>query len=106
MRFAPGEHGIARHRLIHEHNVLDILKDYGTESIVFPEKVETLPDRTICAIYPFIPLKTFQEYFEKIDKMQEWARLGEILKFARSFCQILSEVHLAGVFRSLHRWFF
>jgi hypothetical protein len=70
---------------------------------VFPEKVEALPDRTICAVYPFILVKPFQEYFEKIDAMQGWARLGEILKFAQSFSQILSEVHLAGVFRSLHR---
>jgi hypothetical protein len=102
VRFAPGTHGLARHRLIHEHIVLDILKEYDCKRIVQPEKVEVLPDRSIYAIYPFTPAKRFQEYLNEITEMEWWSKLGEILKFAHSFAQMLSEVHLAGIFRMAH----
>jgi hypothetical protein len=104
LRFAPGAHGLARHRLIHENIVLDILKDYGCTRILQPEKVEVLSDRSICAIYPFTPAKRFQEYLDEITEMEWWLKLGEILKFAHSLAQMLSEVHLAGVFRMAHLW--
>lgn len=101
IRFASGQHGRARLRLRHELNVLNLLKDFNVPHIPQLEKVETLPDRGICAIYPYVPMRTFQEYSDDIKAMEWDKRLGGILQFAKSLATTLSEAHLAGIFRTI-----
>lgn len=101
LRFAPGSHGRARLRLRHELDVLNVLTEYSVAQIPQIEKVEHLPDRGICAIYPLLPVRTFQEYADEVLQMSHEQRIGEILKFAQSLATTLSQTHLAGVFRSL-----
>jgi hypothetical protein len=45
-------------------------------------------------------VKTFQEYSDFVHTLEWEERTGEILKFAQSLAALLSEVHLAGVFRT------
>lgn len=86
-------------RLRHELNVLKVLADFEFEYIPQPEKVEFLPDRGICASYPFQLARTFQQYLGEVTEM-DWAdRIGEILKFAKSLAITLSKAHLAGIVR-------
>jgi hypothetical protein len=99
IRFAPGTHGRARLRLRHEIDVLDVLAEYRVSQIPQIEKVEYFPDRAICAISPFSPVKTFQEYLDQVVQMGPDEQIGEILKFAQSLATTLSQTHLAGVFR-------
>jgi hypothetical protein len=100
LRFAPGNRGRARLRLQHELNVLKMLEEYDVPQIPQIEQILDLPDRSLCVVYQFLPVKTFQEYLESITNLQWDERIGEVLKFARSVTVTLSAMHLAGVFRA------
>jgi hypothetical protein len=101
LRFASPQHGRARLRLLHELNVVKVFTDFDVPHILQPERVEFFADRGICAVYTFRPVRTFQEYLDEITRMDWEARLGEILKFAKSLARTLSEAHSAGIFRML-----
>lgn len=99
LRFAPGKHGRARLRLRHELDVLSVLAEYRVPLIPEIENIQQFPDRGICAVYPVLPVRTFQEYLHELLKKSHDERIGEILKFAQSLTRTLSATHLAGVFR-------
>jgi polyferredoxin len=99
VRYAPGSPGFARLRLQHELSVLQIFQQHGILKVPQPEKVDTLPDRGIYAVYPVTSTKSFQEFTDNIAKMDWWPRLGCILKFAQSFATVLTETHAASIFR-------
>jgi hypothetical protein len=100
LRFARGKDLRARIRLRHELNVLQVLKRANLTTLPQPENVLALPDLSICAVYENNPVVSFQRYLDKITSMDWWPRLGEILRFAHSLGKTLSEVHVAGIFRS------
>jgi hypothetical protein len=99
LRFAPGKHGRARVRLLHELEVLDVLKEALARKIPQPEDVKTFPDRSVCAVYEYTPVESFQQYLRRVVAMDWRSRLGEILKFGQSLIEKLSEIHDAGIFR-------
>jgi hypothetical protein len=99
LRFAPGNFGRARLRLGHELSVLQALSSNRLRYIPHLENIIMLPDRSICAIFPFKPVHTFQEFANFVNSLEWGQRLGEILRFARSLAALLSEIHLGGVFR-------
>ena len=47
----------------------DVLKEYGVSQTPQPEAVKTVPDRGICAEYPFVPVETFREFSEEMMKL-------------------------------------
>jgi len=104
LRFAPGSHGRARLRLRHELDVLTVLAEYRVPQIPEIEKLEHFPDRGICAVYPFVQVRTFQEYLDEVRQKSHDERIGEILKFAQSLAKTLSATHMAGVFRKNPFW--
>jgi len=99
IRFASSKHARARLRLRHELSVLKVLEEYKVSGVLQPEDVETSPDNGITAIFKFRPVKSFQAYFDSVNAMNWWSRLGEILKFTQSLTKLLSKVHQAGIFR-------
>lgn len=101
LRFAHGKFGRARWRLGHELSVLQVLSNSRLRHIPRLEDVIRLPDGSICAIFPFKPVRTFQEFSGFVQTLEWDQRLGEILKFAQSLAALLSEIHLAGAFRTL-----
>jgi hypothetical protein len=100
LRFAPGKYGRARLRLGHELSVLQALASNRLRHIPRLETVLQLPDKSLCAIFSYKPVKTFQEYSDFVHTLGWEERTGEILKFAQSLAALLSEIHLAGVFRT------
>jgi len=100
LRFAPGNQGRARLRLRHELDVLRILQQHAVEKIPQPERVDGLPDRSLCSIYSVRATRTFQQFADYIAEMDWAARLGSILKFAQSLATTLAESHTAGIFRT------
>jgi hypothetical protein len=104
IRFAPGTHGRARLRLRHELDVLTILAEYRVPQIPEIEKIQYFPDRGLCVVYPFVPVRTFQEYLDELMQKSYNERIGDILKFAQSLAKTLSATHMAGVFRKKPLW--
>lgn len=104
LRFAPGQFGRARLRLGHELSVLEALSSNRLRHIPHLEDVVRLRDRSICAVFPFKPVQTFQEFSDFVRTLEWGQRLGEILKFAQSLAALLSEIHLARVFRTSKFW--
>lgn len=99
LRFAPGTHGRARLRLRHELNVFEVLSNSRVRGIPSLERVDTFPDRAICAIYKFVTVKSFQNFSEELSSKTLTEKLGDILKFGQSVANTLSEAHISGVFR-------
>jgi hypothetical protein len=64
------------------------------------ESLEQFADKGICAVYKFKPFISFTAYTDKLNSIEWWSRLGEILKFAQSLAKALSAIHQKGVFRA------